>query len=168
MAPQLRTITFEDNCISFSATEPNSYIASIASSLIREQLIASQTSFTFETVMSSEDKIQVMRAARDAGFKNYLYYIATDDPTINVQRVQNRVNIGGHPVPEDKICQRYYRSLELLVSAIKLTDRAFLFDNSGNEAIWIAEVTPEGEIETKVEELPDWFYNSIVQKLAPS
>lgn len=163
LTPQLKTVIFEDNCISFPATEPNSYIASIASSLIRDQLIASQISFTFETVMSSEDKIQVLQAARNAGFKNYLYYIATDDPAINVQRVRNRVSIGGHPVPEDKIRQRYYRSLDLLLSAIKLTDRAFIFDNSGNEAIWLAEINPEGEIETKVEELPDWFYKSIIQ-----
>ena len=162
LTSQLETIIFEDNCISFPTTEPNSYIASIASSLIRDQLIASRISFTFETVMSSEDKIQVLQAARNAGFKNYLYYIATDDPAINVQRVRNRVNIGGHPVPEDKIRQRYYRSLDLLLSAIKLTDRAFIFDNSGNEAIWLAEINPEGEIEPKVEELPDWFYKSII------
>ena len=111
LIPQLKTIIFEDNCISFPGTEPNSYIASIASSLIRDQLIASRTSFTFETVMSSEDKIQVLQKARNAGFKNYLYYIATDDPAINIQRVRNRVTIGGHPVPEDKIRQRYYLSL---------------------------------------------------------
>ncbi|MEA2119693.1 zeta toxin family protein [Halovibrio sp. HP20-50] len=130
--------------------------------MIRDQLIASRISFTFETVMSSKDKIQVLQAARHAGFKNYLYYIATDDPAINVQRVRNRVNIGGHPVPEDKIRQRYYRSLDLLLSAIKLTDRAFIFDNSGHEAIWLVEINPEGEIEPRVEELPDWFYKRII------
>ena len=162
LIPQLKTIIFEDNCISFPGTEPNSYIASIASSLIRDQLIASRTSFTFETVMSSEDKIQVLQKARNAGFKNYLYYIATDDPAINIQRVRNRVTIGGHPVPEDKIRQRYYRSLDLLLSAIKLTDRAFIFDNSGNEAIWLAEINLVGEIKVRVEELPDWFYKSII------
>jgi len=163
LAPLLETIIFEDNCISFPTAAPNSYIASIASSLIRDQLIASQISFTFETVMSSEDKIQVLQAARDAGFKNYLYYIATDDPDINVQRVLNRVSIGGHPVPEEKIRQRYYRSLNLLLSAIQLTDRAFIFDNSGNEAIWLAEINPAGEIEVQAEELPDWFYSRVIQ-----
>ena len=162
LIPQLKTIIFEDNCISFPGTEPNSYIASIASSLIRDQLIASRTSFTFETVMSSEDKIQVLQKARNAGFKNYLYYIATDDPAINIQRVRNRVTIGGHPVPEDKIRQRYYRSLDLLLSAIKLTDRAFIFDNSGNEAIWLAEINLVGEINARVKELPDWFYKRII------
>ena len=168
LTPLLETLLFEDNCLSFCKTEPNSYIASVASSLIRDQLIASRISFTFETVMSSEDKIEVLRASRAAGFKNYLYYIATDDPDINVQRVHNRVESGGHTVPEDKIRQRYHRSLDLLINAIKLADRAFIFDNSGNENIWLAEVTPEGEIEPKAEELPDWFYRSVIQKLTPA
>lgn len=163
LTPQLEGLIFEDSCISFPTTEPNSYIASIASSLIRDQLIASKTSFTFETVMSSKDKIDVLKTARSAGFKNYLYYIATDDPDINVQRVQNRVNTGGHPVPEDKIRQRYHRSLDLLLDAIQLTDRAFIFDNSGNEAIWIAEISPSRDIDTKVEEVPDWFHRALMK-----
>lgn len=169
LAPTLETLHFEDNCIKFcSNSVPGSYIASIAASLIREQLIASKVSFTFETVMSSADKIGVLKKARDAGFKNYLYYIATDDPDINIQRVQNRVNAGGHTVPNDKICKRYYRSLDLLIEAIKLVDRAFIFDNSSSQDIWLAEVTPSGEIEIKVEELPNWFYKNISCKLDTS
>ncbi|WP_018918988.1 zeta toxin family protein [Vreelandella zhanjiangensis] len=168
LAPQLKALAFEDNCIKFPLSlPPNSYIASIASALIREQLTASKISFTFETVMSSEDKIEVLKASRAAGFKNYLYYIATDDPAINVQRVHNRVKTGGHPVPEEKIRQRYDRSIDLLLEAIKLADRAFIFDNSGSKDIWLAEVTPGGEIQTKVEELPNWFYSSVIEKLCP-
>lgn len=168
LASQLKALTFEENYIIFPASvPPNSYLASIASALIRAQLITSKTDFTFETVMSSNDKIHVLKDSRNAGFKNYLYYIATDDPAINIQRVSNRVSTGGHAVPEEKIRQRYYRSLDLLLDAIKLADRAFIFDNSGSENTWLAEVTPEGEIETKTEELPDWFYRHVVQKLSP-
>jgi predicted ABC-type ATPase len=39
--------------------------------------------------------------------------------------------MGGHPVPEDRIVKRYYRSLDLLMEAIKHTNRAYVFDNSG-------------------------------------
>lgn len=169
LAPQLDALVFADNCIRFPPSlPPNSYIASIASALIREQLTASNISFTFETVMSSEDKIDVLKASRAKGFKNYLYYIATDDPAINVQRVHNRVKTGGHPVPEEKIRQRYDRSLDLLLKAIKLAERAFIFDNSGTQDIWLAEVTPNGDIQLKEENLPDWFYRSVIQKLSPS
>jgi predicted ABC-type ATPase len=50
---------------------------------------------------------------------------------INIGRIRYRVSQGGHAVPEDKIVSRYYRSLELLIPAIKSTNRAFIFDNSG-------------------------------------
>ena len=147
---------------------PNSYLASIASALIRAQLITSKTDFTFETVMSSNDKIQVLKDSRNAGFKNYLYYIATDDPAINIQRVSNRVSTGGHAVPEEKIRQRYYRSLDLLLDAIKLADRAFIFDNSGSENTWLAEVTPEGRSKLRPRSYPTGFIVMSCKSLAPN
>lgn len=118
--------------------------------------------------MSSPDKIDVLKNSRAAGFKNYLYYIATDDPAINIQRVRNRVTTGGHDVPDEKVRQRYYRSLDLLSDAIRQAYRAFIFDNSGEESSLLAEVTPEGEIHIQTEEPPDWFYHSVIKKLTPS
>lgn len=46
------------------------------------------------------------------GFKSYLYFICTKDLGINKQRVKNRISEGGHAVSDQKIEQRYYRSLE--------------------------------------------------------
>ena len=116
--------------------------------------------------MSSEDKIDVLKASRAKGFKNYLYYIATDDPAINVQRVHNRVKTGGHPVPEEKIRQRYDRSLDLLLKAIKLADRAFIFDNSGTQDIWLAEVTPNGDIQLKKRTCPTGSIEVLLRTVA--
>ena len=65
--------------------------------------------------------------------KIYLYYIATKNPAINIERVDNRVEEGGHFVPKDKIESRYYKTMENLYSAILLSDKAYLFDNSNDE-----------------------------------
>ncbi len=59
--------------------------------------------FTFETVMSHPDKIELLHKAQQSGFRTYLYYVATEDPEINISRVENRVSSGGHPVPREKI-----------------------------------------------------------------
>ena len=91
----------------------------------------SKASFTLETVISSPDKVQLLEQAQQLGYRTYLDFIATDDPAINVSRVQNRVKQGGHPVPEDKIVNRYHRSLELLLDAIRHANRASILDNSG-------------------------------------
>jgi len=59
--------------------------------------------------------------------------------------VRNRVALKGYNVPEDKIVTRYHRSLNLLVNAIRYTNRAYIFDNSGDskagKQTWLAEIT---------------------------
>ncbi len=86
---------------------------------------------------------------------------ATEDPEISVSRVKRRVELGGHDVPTVKIFERYYRSLSLLLDAIREIDRAYVFDNSGSKQIWIAEITGGTEIEIKCDELPSWFKTTV-------
>ena len=40
--------------------------------------------------MSHPSKVALLENAQRAGYRTYLYYIATDDPAINVSRVANR------------------------------------------------------------------------------
>jgi predicted ABC-type ATPase len=83
--------------------------------------------------------------------------VATEDPAINISRVENRVRAGGHDVPADKITARYHRSLGLLLEAIKHTDRAYIFDNSSAEAEWVAEIADAERLEIKTDRVPAWF-----------
>jgi predicted ABC-type ATPase len=125
-------------------------------------------SFSFETVMSSPDKIELLGKARRLGYRIYLYYVATDDPEINIARVQARVRQGGHDVPTDKIVSRYHRSLDLLLDAIRASDRAYLFDNSrsGGEQTWVAEVTDGHDLTIRTNSLPPWFQRAVWDKIA--
>ena len=120
-------------------------------------------SFSFETVMSSPDKVTLLEKAQQLGYRTYLYYIATDDPAINVARVKARVRLGGHDVPEDKIASRYTRSLDLLLQAVKHTHQTYLFDNSrdGGERLWVAEITDGRELELKCDPMPLWFQKAV-------
>ena len=158
-------LSFSENKLSFVDVRINSYFASVASDFIRQTLVQDRKSFSFETVMSSPDKVEFLRRTRRNGYRNYLYYVATDDPLINVSRVEQRVREGGHNVPKDKIETRYYRSLELLFDAIKLTNRAYIFDNSDEESTWIAEITDARDIEIKQDDVPDWFKKYVLDKI---
>jgi predicted ABC-type ATPase len=155
----------QNGLIDFHSLGFNSYLSAILSDFLRKKLIRASQSFTFETVMSSPDKLDVLLNARNAGFRNYLYYVATEDPEINISRVEQRIKMGGHPVPKNKIIERFYRSLDLLLDAIRLTDRAYIFDNSGETHIWIAEVTDGRKIEMKSNSIPSWFKDYILDKL---
>jgi predicted ABC-type ATPase len=115
--------------------------------------------------MSGKDKIELLQTAKQRGYRTYLYYICTDDVIINKDRVSNRIEKGGHPVPEEKVKQRYYRSLDQLLNAIKLSDRAYLFDNSGTEHKLVAEITDGRDIEFNPSFIPNWFEKYVLQKL---
>lgn len=160
-------LCFHDGRLDFQAVEMNAYFASVAADFLRQKLLEKQASFSFETVMSSPDKVSLLEKARKLGYRTYLYYIATDDPSINVARVKARVSQGGHDVPESKICQRYHRSLDLLMDAVKFTSRCYLFDNSrhGGERLWVAEITGGCDLELKCDPMPLWFQKAIWNKI---
>ncbi len=158
-------LRFNDDKLSFFAVGVNSYFASVAADFIRHKLLDADISFTFETVMSSPDKVQFLHKAQQRGFRTYLYYVATQDPIINISRVRNRVRLGGHPVPDDKVISRYGRSLSLLLDAIRYTDRAYIFDNSGSARIWLAEVSNGRTLTMKTDQMPAWFKAAVWDKM---
>ncbi len=162
-------VTFDEGRLSFPAGVMNSYFASVVADFLRHKLLAAQRTFTFETVMSHPGKVELLQKAQSAGYRTYLYYVATDDPAINVSRVANRVALNGHDVPEEKIVQRYHKSLELLMSAIQHSNRAYIFDNSTDNAdrthTWLAEITEGRTLELKTDQIPAWFKHAVLDKI---
>jgi predicted ABC-type ATPase len=166
----LQTLRFEDGKLYISADAMDSYVASVLVEFMRSKLLEARQTFTFETVMSHPSKVQVLRMAQELGYRTYLYYVATDDSAINVSRVANRVALGGHSVPVDKIVMRYQKSLALLLSAIRYSSRAYIFDNSTNNAAgthtWLAEITDGKTLKLMSDQIPAWFQHSVMDKIA--
>lgn len=160
-----QNIVLNGDRVVFDGVLVNSYYASVLVDFIRHDLLRRQVSFTFETVMSASAKVDFFCKAREQGFRTYLYYVATEDPEINVSRVAHRVSLGKHNVPKDKIIDRYHRSLDLLADAVTCADRAYVFDNSDTERVWIAEVTDGSELELKTDLIPYWFKAALLDKL---
>ena len=163
-------LSFVEGRLCFPSGLANSYFASVLVDFIRKKLLHARQTFTFETVMSHPGKVDLLQQAQQAGYRTYLYYVATDDPEINVSRVANRVALKGHDVPAEKIIARYYKSLELLIEAIRHTNRAYIFDNSTNNAdsshTWLAEITDGRTLELKTHEVPAWFKHAVLDKIA--
>ena len=97
---------------------------------IREGCLVQSRSLAFETVMSAPDKLEFIRRAREAGFFVRLFFVGTDDPSINAKRVAMRVMEGGHDVPIPKIIGRYTKSLAYCSVVAWLADRTYVYDNS--------------------------------------
>ncbi|MEX0694821.1 MAG: AAA family ATPase [Rhodospirillales bacterium] len=85
-----------------------------------------------ETVLSSNKYRERVSRALSAGYVFTLIYIYTDDASINVDRVSQRVHEGGHGVPTDKVIARYHKSInqvsDYYFSAASLS---VFFNNTG-------------------------------------
>ncbi len=96
--------------------------------------------FAFETVFSSDEKLAFLREAKARGYFIRFFFVGTDSPMINVQRIALRYSKGGHEVPISKIIGRYQRSMNNAAEAATFVDRAYFYDNSKTLA--------EGEVPT--------------------
>jgi len=96
----------------------------------RGELLEKGISHSFESVMSHRSKIEYLVTAKNKGFYTILLFVGIDDPKINVARVSARVAEGGHGVPQEKIVERYKRTMEMLFDATMEVDEALVFDNT--------------------------------------
>ena len=86
--------------------------------------------FTFETVLSSHYKLDILRKAKEAGYFIKCVFVLTADPEINVARVASRVANGGHDVERSKIIDRYYKSIANIPELLNLCDIMHVYDNT--------------------------------------
>jgi predicted ABC-type ATPase len=152
-------LTLDGNLLKVRSGKSFSQVGMFVSDLIRQFLLANKKPFTMETVFSDLDKIRFMKKAIAANYKIYFYFVSTEDPKINVRRVEGRVAEGGHPVPEGKIISRYDRTMSNLYEAVKLSYRAYIFDNSGEgeeSTKKIAEKDKDGTLYL-ADSVPDWL-----------
>lgn len=155
------TLFLQDTNLGVSERAPTGYNAALAAGFLRSQLIESGQSFTFESVLSDKGKLTEIENAKQHGYRIYLYFVCTEDPDINVDRVANRVAKGGHPVAEINIRTRYVRTLENLLPAFLLADRAYLFDNSSRK-MELAVEADGSNLHMLVDHAPAWVMDHLV------
>jgi predicted ABC-type ATPase len=96
----------------------------------RSALMEERKSFITESTFSHPSKLELLLRARELGYRLRVNHVNVRSPEISVYRVQYRVRNGGHPVPEDKIRERYERNQTLIRDAVLMADRAEVIDNS--------------------------------------
>jgi predicted ABC-type ATPase len=128
----------------------------------REELLGARAGIAFETVFSTDEKVEFLARAKDSGYFVRVFFIGTQDPTINAARVATRVMKGGHTVPIEKIISRFERSMDNLADAIAIADRVYVYDNSidGVEARLCAR-TQDGQLRKIYGALPEWVSDAV-------
>jgi predicted ABC-type ATPase len=109
--------------------QAHAYDAARIATQARSRLIELGEPFITETVFSHPSKLALIDEAARAGYTIALHVLLVPQE-LAVQRVAYRVAAGGHPVPEDKIRQRYQRLWPLVADAITSADSSRVWDNS--------------------------------------
>lgn len=123
----------------------------------RAHLLQSRQSFATETVFSHPSKLDLILEAKALGYRIMTFHISVEHPDLSVARVGERVKEGGHPVPEQKIRQRYNRNGPLIRQAILQSDIGHVFDNSAlNQSPQRMLTFSHGALSFALPQLPDW------------
>lgn len=110
----------------------SSYKAAELADAERSILLGHRQSFCMETVFSDPEgrKVEFLAKARKAGFLVVMIFVGLDHPELSIARVVQRVQRGGHDVPDEKLRDRFPRTMANLKSALPHIDRLYLLDNS--------------------------------------
>ncbi len=104
--------------------------AAIKAEELRNKMIEEKRDFTFETVLSTDRNLLLLKKAKEQGYFIRGIYVLTSSADINVARVNVREALGGHGVPENKGRSRYVRALALIPQLVELCDILHIYDNS--------------------------------------
>jgi predicted ABC-type ATPase len=115
-----------------------------------------------ETVLSRDDEVDVLHRARASGYFVRLFFLGTRNPRINTGRVAARVMEGGLTVPIEEIVARYGSSMGNLSAAVRLANRAYVYDNSTeDEEAMLCFRTEDGLLRKIFGDLPAWVERAV-------
>ena len=68
--------------------------------------------------------------AKSLGYEVIAFYVGLDSVDIAKKRIRQRVEKGGHFVPDDLVERRYVKSLSNIKKLIPIVDKCLVFDNT--------------------------------------
>lgn len=141
-------------------TGMDAYSAADQIARIRDLMCGRKQGFITETVLSDPvgAKIECLKRTSEQGFQVRLIFIGIEGAALSQRRVAGRVNAGGHPVPADKIQQRYPRTLENLKRGIERLADVWIYDNSSyqNPYHLLAQYKDGEQVYQSANSIPDW------------
>lgn len=96
--------------------------------------------FSIETTLATRSLMGIIRQAKKQEYRVSVIYFWLNSPELAIRRVKNRVDAGGHNIPEDVIRRRYRMGIQYLFETyIPLSDRWVIADNSKSPFVVVAE-----------------------------
>ena len=119
-----------------------------------EELLSREESFSIETTLATKSYFNLVRRAHAKGYHVNILFFWLRTPELAIQRVAERVQHGGHNIPEDILRRRYVAGIiNLFRLFIPVADYWVIYDNSVQPRIKIASGSKGNEIDVFNEEL---------------
>ena len=133
---------------------------------LRNTLLSQGATFGFETVASREDKLEFVRKAKASGYYVDFIFVSAGSPELCYERVQERVKMGGHDVPREKVFSRYERAMKFLPEYIKIADHAHVWNNGEEGLVLMFEKDGDNSMVTIDGQKTDWVNEYLVPFLS--
>lgn len=111
--------------------------------------------FTQETTLSGSRTLKTIKRARELDYFIRLYYVGVNSSDESIKRIKNRVEKGGHDIPERDVKRRYNKRFEDLANILPYCNEVRFYDNE-NGFVEKAEYK-NGELVTKNNDVPEWI-----------
>ena len=88
--------------------------------------------FAFETTLGANTIPRLLLQAASQGTEIYIWYVGLSSPALHIERVQARVQRGGHDIAAEYIHRRYEHSRLNLIELLPYLADLRVYDNSAN------------------------------------
>ncbi len=127
------------------------------------ETLKSGESFAVETTLSGRSWFRIFNFAKEKGYEIVLCFMSIETPELAVERVECRVNEGGHHIPSATVKRRFFRSHKMFFNEYRqCVDKWYLFDNSELSAKLLAKKENLQEsilLKSKWNQLLEKFYD---------
>lgn len=127
----------------------------------KQLAISKKLNYAFETNFRSDNPMKTSEEFRLAGYEIHLIFMGLDSIAESIQRVEQRVRLGGHKVEEESVRYNYKHGFANLYKYFKEFDSVTLYDNSISDKPEFAIPIEigyfyKGRLELNTTTYPDW------------
>ena len=95
-----------------------------------QRAISERLDFALETTLGGNTIPRLLAEAAAAGIEVRIWYVGLASPEAHIERVHQRVRLGGHDIPEADIRRRWRHSRLNLVQLLPVLTELRVYDNS--------------------------------------
>ncbi len=119
----------------FSALEPDAALIRTGRLVLNRiaEFASARADFAFESTLSGRAYVPLLRGLKREGYDIHLFYVWIPAPELALLRIRDRVEGGGHNVPERDVRRRFDRTLRNFFTLYRpLCTSVHFFDNSSD------------------------------------